>query len=226
MCNVYEPATEDYLHAEWKQFEAVMRPYKERVGPRGDAPFVMPHGWRIGQWGMIRPGSPERIPIDQRGRPLMTNNARIESMAEKPTYRDAWKSGKRCLIPAWSYDEPYWGNNTKSTAWRFRRKDCDAWTLAGLWSEWTDRTTGEIVPNFTMLTMNCDAHPLLNKFHKPDPKLPPDQQDKRSVISIERADWDLWLNGSIDDAKSLIQMPALELFAHGAADPTKQVELI
>ena len=39
--------------------------------------------------------------------------------------------------------------------------------LAGLWSEWTDHATGEVVPNFTMLTMNCGAHPLLTNFDKP-----------------------------------------------------------
>ena len=102
--------------------------------------------------------------------------------------------------------------------------------LAGLWSQWTDHATGEVVPNFTMLTMNCDAHPLLKKFHKPERDnqrnvLPPDKQDKRTVVPIECADWDLSLNGNTDDAMSLIQLPALSLFAHGAADPTKRVEI-
>lgn len=32
-----------------------------------------------------------------------------------------------------------------------------------------------------MLTLNADNHPLMNRMHKPDPKLPPDQQDKRSL---------------------------------------------
>jgi len=224
MCNVYEPATEDYLHSEWKHFEDALKPYKQRIGPRDDGPFVTRDKVIIGQWGMIRPGSPERTPKDPRGRPLMTNNARTERMATAPTYREAWKHGQRCLIPAMNYDEPYWGTG-KNIWWRFARQDGEPWALAGLCSEWTDHTSGEVIPNYTMLTMNCDAHPLLKLFHKPDPKLPPDQQDKRSVVSIERVDWDMWLNGSIDDALSLIQLPALHLFAHGAADPTKQVDL-
>ena len=97
--------------------------------------------------------------------------------------------------------------------------------LAGLWSEWTDHASGEVVPNYTMLTQNCDAHPLLKLFHKPDPKLPADKQDKRAVVPIERVDWDMWLNGSIDDAMSLIQLPSLHLFAHGAAEASKQIDL-
>lgn len=55
-------------------------------------------------------------------------------------------------------------------AWRFRRRDGDLWGLAGLYNEWTDPVTGEIVPRYTMRTLNCDGHPLLSRMHKPDPK--------------------------------------------------------
>ena len=68
-------------------------------------------------------------------------------------------------------------------------------------------------------------HPLLRLMHKPEPKLGPDQQDKRSVVPIEPEHWDQWLNGSPEHALELIRVPALELFAHGAADPAKQVAL-
>jgi hypothetical protein len=77
-----------------------------------------------------------------------------------------------------------------------------------------------------MITQNCDAHPLLKLMHKPDPKLPPDKQDKRAVVPIERVDWNMWLNGSSDDALSLIQLPSMHLIKHGAADPEKQVQLL
>lgn len=32
------------------------------------------------------------------------------------------------------------------------------------------------------------SHPLVSRMYKPDPKLPADQQDKRSVIPIEMQD--------------------------------------
>ena len=44
-------------------------------------------------------------------------------------------------------------------------------------------------------------------------------------MPIECSDWELWLNGSTDDALSLIQLPLLAVFAHGAVDPTKQVDI-
>ena len=90
--------------------------------------------------------------------------------------------------------------------------------IAGLWSEWKDYATGEVVPNYTMITMNADAHPLFRQMHRPD-------KEKRTVVPLERVDWDTWLNGSSDDALSLIQLPSLHLFKHGAADTAKHVTL-
>jgi hypothetical protein len=55
-----------------------------------------------------------------------------------------------------------------------------------------------------MLTMNADAHPLMSRMHKPDPKLGPDQQDKRSVIPIELADIDQRLYGTQGEATQLV----------------------
>lgn len=76
-----------------------------------------------------------------------------------------------------------------------------------------------------MITQNCDGHPLLGLMHKPDPKLPADQQDKRAVVPLERAAWDQWLHGTSVQAEGLIQVPRIELFRHGAATPGKQVKL-
>ena len=134
MCNVYEPATEDYLQAEWTRFHESgitgappsSMAYKLRLGPRDTGPFITSHDVMLGQWGMIRPNAPTRTEKDPKGRPLMTNNARSETMATRATFRDPWKNGQRCLIPATSWDEPYWGNNAFNTWWRFHRQDGDA----------------------------------------------------------------------------------------------------
>lgn len=53
---------------------------------------------------------------------------------------------------------------------------------------------------------NADAHPLMNRMHKPDPKLGPTEQDKHSVAAIEPADGDTWLRAPIDEAPSLIRL--------------------
>jgi putative SOS response-associated peptidase YedK len=226
MCNRYRPASATYIRDVFGFTSIKERePYAtDGIGPLQKGPFVHAGGLEVGQWGLIPWFSKSRRPVGKAGRPISTNNCRVETVATAPSFKGPWARGQRCLIPAMDYDEPYWGTG-KNIWWRFARRDGTAWALAGIWSEWTDQGSGEIVVSYTMLTQNCDHHPLLKLMHKPDPALPPDQQDKRSVIPIERAHWNQWLNGSIEEAMALVQVPDIDLFAHGAADPGKQVAL-
>ena len=70
-----------------------------------------------------------------------------------------------------------------------------------------------------MLTLNADAHPLMKRMHKPDPKLAPDKQDKRSLVLVEPQDFDTWLDGSVEQAKSLVRLTPIELFEAGPEMP-------
>ena len=164
----------------------------------------------IGQWGLI-PWFAKAPKLS-----YSTNNARAEELAAKPAYKHPWQHGKRCIIPALSFDEPNWETG-RNVWWRFRRTDGEPWGLAGLWNAWTDPSTGEIHESYTMLTLNADAHPLMSRMHKPDPKLAPDMQDKRSVVPIEPEDVDVWLFGTQAEAKNLLRVPRVEAFAAGPA---------
>ena len=66
-----------------------------------------------------------------------------------------------------------------------------------------------------MLTINADADPLMSRMHKPDPKLPDDQQDKRSVVVVEPDDFEAWLTGSIDDARALTRLAPTAVYVAG-----------
>jgi len=52
---------------------------------------------------------------------------------------------------------------------------------------------------------------LMSRMHKPDPKLGPDDQDKRSVIAIEEDDVDQWLTGTVQEVERLLRPPAVEV---------------
>jgi putative SOS response-associated peptidase YedK len=218
MCNLYHMAPR--LHVE-AFFRALVPEYSvAAVGPFGSGLFLRPvegrlHGV-VGQWGMVQPGARTRRPDS---RAILTNNARAETVATRPTYRDAWQCGRRCLIPAAWYQEPNWETG-KNIWWRLARADGNPWAIAGLWSEWADPATGEIVPSYTMLTVNCDGHPLLGRLHKPDPRLPDDAQDKRSLVSIEPDQWDAWLHGDATQARALLVAPPAARFDLGDARRT------
>lgn len=159
----------------------------------------------VGQWGLIPWFA--KTPVLK----FSTNNARSEELAQKATFRDPWRYGKRCIIPAVSFDEPCWETG-RNVWWRFWRADGAPWGLAGLWNTWTDKATGEIHESYTMLTINADAHPLMARMHKPDPSLGPDQQDKRSVVPIAPEDVALWLYGTPEQARELLRLAPAEVF--------------
>lgn len=155
---------------------------------------------------------------------MSTNNARSEELSWKPSFKDPWRRGQRCIIPAASFDEPNWETG-KNIWWQFSRADRDPWGLAGLWNVWTDKATGEVHESYTMLTLNADNHALMSRMHRPvlDPKtkqpLPADRQDKRSVIPIEGSDVDQWLTGTVEEAKTLLRLSPVEVFVAGPIVP-------
>ncbi|MBK1714635.1 SOS response-associated peptidase [Rubrivivax gelatinosus] len=217
MCNRYVSPDEGDIERFWHIGRR--QPWRGgEVFPRALGPFIRAdrectepaRELVVGQWGLV-PWFAKMAKLT-----YSTNNARFEEIAQKASYKDSWAKGRRCIIPAVSFDEPCW-ETERNVWWRFRRADGGLWGLAGLWNTWADRATGEIVESYTMLTLNADACPLMSRMHKPDPKLPPDQQDKRSVVPIEREDVDAWLFGAPADAAGLVQLSAPETFGAGPA---------
>ena len=214
MCNRYVSPEEAEIERAWHVGRASPgRWWDKDVFPRGQGAFIRravddPGYSReliAGQWGLI-PWFAKESKLK-----YSTNNARSEELAQKATYKQPWARGQRCIIPATEFFEPNWETG-KNVWWRFKRADGDPWGLAGLWNTWIDRATGEVHESYTMLTVNADSHPLMSRMHKPDPKLPADQQDKRSVIAIELDDVDLWLTGTQSDVKHLLRAPEASLF--------------
>ena len=183
------------------------------VFPRGNGPFIRAAQGDhpafeivVGRWQLI-PWFSKTSQVA-----YATNNPRFEELTAKASYQQPWARGQRCIIPAWSFDEPCWETG-RNVWWRFRRADGQPWGLAGLGNTWLDKSSGELHESYSMLTLNADAHPLMRRMHKPDPKVGTDEQDKRSVVSIERKDVDQWLLGTLDEAKALVQLPPLEVLA-------------
>jgi putative SOS response-associated peptidase YedK len=193
------------------------------VFPRRPGPFIrravdsteLARELVVGQWGLV-PWFAKTAKLT-----YSTNNARFEELTSKASYKHPWQHGKRCIIPALAFDEPCW--ETGCNVWhRFTRPDGAPWGLAGIWNTWTDKATGEVVESYSMLTLNADAHPLMSRMHKPDPKLGPQDQDKRSVIPIELADVDQWLYGTTEEASALVKLPPPEAFVAARLDEPKK----
>lgn len=114
-----------------------------------------------------------------------TYNARSETVASKPSFRDAIKNQQRCIIPAEAIFEPDWRTG-RAVPTRIEGAEGEMLGIAGLWSSWKS-PKGELVYSYTMLTINADAHPMMNQFHKPT-------DEKRMVVILEPQRYADWLN--------------------------------
>jgi putative SOS response-associated peptidase YedK len=120
---------------------------------------------------------------------MATFNARAETVAEKPMFRDAFKK-RRCLIPASGYYE--WQDTPSGKQpYYFTRRDGHVMTIAGLWSNWKDKTTGEDLKSCTMVITEP------NKFVA-------DVHDRMPVI-LEARDFEQWERGDGKDASALMR---------------------
>lgn len=109
-----------------------------------------------------------------------TYNARAETLGEKPSFRHAWQHGQLCIIPAEVLFEPCYETG-KSVRWAIKRADGKPMGIAGLWERKEDEA-GEAHWSMTMLTINADGHPLMQRFHKPG-------DEKRSVVILPDEAW-------------------------------------
>jgi putative SOS response-associated peptidase YedK len=113
-----------------------------------------------------------------------TLNARGETIFEKPSFRDSAKH-KRCVIVLDGFYEHhhYKGNTYPFYIQHASKKPLH---IAGLWSEWLDKETGEIINSFTIVTTK--ANELMGKIHN-NPKL----NESRMPVILTRDAIEQWL---------------------------------
>jgi putative SOS response-associated peptidase YedK len=129
---------------------------------------------------------------DPKTAPLL-NNARSETVAEKPSFRAAFKS-RRCLIPASGFFEWKREGNFKQPYY-FRRPDDAPLAFAGLWERWHD------IESCTILT--TDANELMAQIH-----------DRMPVI-LSPNDYGEWLDpAATEPGKLLTPLPSDDLVSY------------
>lgn len=99
-------------------------------------------------------------------------NARSETVAEKPTFRAAWRAPRRCIIPADAFYE-WKAVDKRRQPFLISRADGAPLAFAGLWDGWKDPATGQWLRTFTILT--CPATERLRPLHERMPVILPDR---------------------------------------------------
>jgi putative SOS response-associated peptidase YedK len=107
-----------------------------------------------------------------------TFNAKSETLAEKPSFRNSFRT-KHCLVITSGFYE--WQTLGKEKIpYLMGLKDQQAFSLAGLYDRWKDPATGIIMDTFTVITTH--ANPKMEEIHNLKKRMPvildPDYEGK------------------------------------------------
>ncbi len=183
---VSEPLPPDYNVAPTKSVYAVLqRPEEAR-------------SLRVLTWGLVPFWAKER----KIGNRMI--NARVETVSEKPAYRQAFAK-RRCLLPADGYFEWYQTSQTAKSGkalkqpFFIRPKDGSSLAMAGLYEVWRDPEKAEDDPArflWTCTVLTTRAEDELGQIHDRMPML------------VEPARWADWLDPAASEDSRELLVPA------------------
>ena len=125
-------------------------------------PVITSSALELMQWGLI-PFWSKDDSIKRH-----TLNARSETVFDKPSFKNSILR-KRCLVPANGFFE--WQHiGSKKQPFYIHLKNQECFNFAGIWDEWTDKETGEILKTYSILT--TVANPLMAKIHNTKKRMP------------------------------------------------------
>lgn len=209
MCSNYQPPSPAALrrfNLEIPRFDYDAEAYPQRVGP-----FLAngtPRRWLPGTFGLLPHWADPALARH-------TYNARSETVAEKPSFRLAWRERQLAIIPVAAFYEPCYETG-QPIRWRIERSDQAPFGLAGIW-ESRPGPAGSVWLSYTMLTINATGHPLMQRFHRPG-------KEKRSVVVVADNAWDAWFAARLDeDVRRFLQPFDSDEF-RGVADPLSPAE--
>jgi len=113
-----------------------------------------------------------------------TINAKAETVATTAAYREPFKR-RRCLVPASGFYEWMKLDAKNKQPYAITVTGQDVIAFAGVWDTWKDKTTGEMLETFSIIT--TDPNGLMK------PEQGPAIHDRMPVI-IEPKNYDRWLD--------------------------------
>lgn len=127
------------------------------------------------------------IPNFAKEKKLTPVNARSETLFEKTMFKSLMKR-KCCLIPANGFYEWQKAGKEKIPYWIYPKQE-EYFTFAGVYDEWHNPHTGEIITSTAIITTEPNAimRPIYN----------------RMPVILEQKDWDLWLDSKVVNQDSL-----------------------
>lgn len=138
------------------------------------------------RWGLIPFWVKDEKQADEIKR--VTLNARANTIFQKPSFREPIRS-KRCLVPSTGYFE--WRHEgDRKIPYYIYLKDESIFSMAGIYDEWLEKKTGEIIKTFSIIT--TEANPLTDYIHNTKHRMPAilNQEDEEKWLDpkLEKSD--------------------------------------
>ena len=130
-----------------------------------------------------------------------TYNARVETVAQKPSFKHAWIKRHYALALADAFYEPCYESG-KAVRTAIQQVNQEPMAIASIWDTWTEPETGELIVSFSMLTIEASNHSVMRRMHKPE-------EEKRTVVPLRPELFNAWLNATPEEAQALLQIDSI-----------------
>src|SRR5580698_9926691 len=125
------------------------------------------------RWGLARRGS---------------FNAPVETLASSAEFREPWKRGRRCIVPALGFYQWHVNPDASEQPYYIHPDDQDVFGFAGLWSH-SSVDANTVTECCSIVTL--PANTLMAEIHNSGRRMP---------AMLTRAQRELWLFGPVDSA--------------------------
>jgi putative SOS response-associated peptidase YedK len=134
-------------------------------------------------------------------------NAPVESLASGAEFREAWKRGHRCIVPALGFYEWHVNPDASEQPYYIHPDDQDVFGFAGLWARPSADANG-VTDCCSIITV--PANKVISEIHNSGLRMP---------AMLTRAQRELWLFGAVGSAGMALAAYADErLLAYAVSD--------
>jgi putative SOS response-associated peptidase YedK len=109
-------------------------------------------------------------------------NARSDSVASKPSFRNAFKSRRGLMLGDLYYEWQVLTGQKVKQPWCIRLPDDAPFAMASLWEQWTPKTQPDAEPLTTCCVITTEANEAIAPIHD------------RMPVLVHEADFDAWLD--------------------------------
>jgi len=175
---------EELAIEEWENPDNYLPNYN--IAPTQNSPILIDNGKRIiktMRWGLM----PSWAKDDKFGAKMI--NARIETLTEKPSYRNL-VSSNRCIVITDGYYE-WKKEGDRKIPFYIKNPDNKLLTMAGLYDVWKD-PKGKLIPTYTVITKASED--IIAEIHG------------RMPVILPQAHLDIWIKTEMASSTEAIEL--------------------